>query len=138
MATFPDEGRKNELVRVAGAGGVNLFVRLFVNPISLTNLTTLDDLIEASWTSYTPYNSALWSAPFIDVNGDAVLLSPVIVFTGPTALPGQTVYGWMVTIGTGVDADLWFLELLPTPQVMEFPTDQLPLRVQARLRYLAA
>lgn len=138
MATFPDEGRRNELARIAGPGGSNLYVRLWVNPVDVTLLTTLDDLIEASWSSYQPYNSALWSAPFIDSNGDAVILSPVILFTGPDVLPGQTVYGWHVTIGTGVDQDLWFLEALPIPRVMEFPADQLPLRVQARLRYLPA
>lgn len=138
MATFPDEGRKNELSYIAGPGGINLFVHLFVNPVDITLITTLDDLIEASWSSYQPFNSGLWSAPFIDTNGDAVILSPVMVFQGPDVLPGETVYGWFVTIGTGVNADLWFLEALPTPQVMEFPADQLPLRIQARLRYLPA
>lgn len=138
MALFPDEGRRNELTRVAGVGGVNLYVRLYVNPVDLTLLTTLDDLIEASWSSYQPYNSALWAPPTIEPNGDAVLLSPVIVFTGPNVVPGQTVHGWYVTIATGVDADLWFVEALPQPRLMEFPSDQLPLRVQARLRYLVA
>lgn len=138
MATFPEEGRLNELKTIAGPGGVNLWLHLFVNPVEITKDTTIGDLVEAAWSSYQPYNSSLWGEPFVDTNGDAVLLSPVILFTGPDVLPGATVHGWFVTLGVGVGESLWFLEALPQPQTIELPTDQLPLRVQARLRYLEA
>lgn len=128
----------NELDVLAGVGGANLYVRLYTNAVVIDADVTLSALVEATWSGYTAYNSALWSAPVIDTNGDAVILSPVLVFPGPTVLPGQTVYGFFVTIGDGADALLWMVEALPTPRLMQFPTDQLPLRVEARLRYPAA
>lgn len=138
MAIFPYEGRINELNTLAGIGGANLYVRLFTNNILPDELTGKMDLLEASYSGYVPYNSALWSAPEEAANGDVVILSPVIVFTGPTAPPGVTVYGFFVTLGTGFDALLWMVERFAVPVPIALPNDQVPLRVEARLRYPAA
>lgn len=135
MATFPDEGRKNELSIIGGPGGTLLYVHLYTNPAVIDKNTTRADLLEAAWSSYTPFNSNAWSEPFIDTNGDAVILSPVLVFLGPTTLPGATCYGFFVTIGLGEDERLWMVEEFPTPKVIQLPNDQIPLRVEARLRY---
>lgn len=124
--------------KVAGVGGVNLYVRLFSSNVLIDDDTTLSSLAEPVWQGYAPYNSALWSAPTVDTNGDIVIVSPVIVFQGPVALPGATVYGWFVTMGDGAGRLLWMAERLPTPVPMQYPADQIPVRIEARLRYLAA
>lgn len=138
MAVFPEEARINELNQVAGDGGQRLWLRLYTNNPKIDAKTTLSDLAEANYPGYTPYNSAMWSAPVIDTNGDAIINSPVVVFRGPDSLPGDDIYGWFVTIDDGTSALLWFVEKLPNKVFLEFPTDQLPLQVQARLRYLSA
>lgn len=100
--------------------------------------TKLSDLLEAMFTGYVPYHSTNWSAPVIDVNDDAYIKSPVLVFTGPTSGLGQMIHGFYVTIGSGPYELLWFVEAFPTPLPLELVTDTIPLQVQARLRNLAA
>ena len=137
MGWFPKEGRLNELNAVAGVGGVNLSVHLFVNNITPDDDTGLMTLLEAAWDTYFPYSSSLWGIPFIDTNGDAVIRSPVIVWRGPNVVPGATVYGFFVCFNSVAGPVLWMVERLVTPTPVAFPTDQVPIRVEVRLRFPA-
>lgn len=138
MALYPDEGRVNELAIIAGVGGSALYVRLYTSNPTIDKNVKIGDFVEPTFTGYEPYNSSMWAEPAVDTNDDVFILSPVIVFVGPSAPPGQTIIGFFVTIGDGSSMKLWFCEKFPTPITLNLPTSQIPLQVQARLRYLAS
>lgn len=123
---------------IAGAGGTNLYVRLFKNNLTVTVATNLADLIEADYSGYAQFNSAAWSAPAVASGDDVFILSPTIVFQKTAGVPTNLIYGYYVTIGTGVGAKLWFAQNFPTPTNMVVATDQIPIQVRAASRNLAA
>jgi len=129
--TYTQEGRMAALLAIGGAGGANLTVRLASNQVTISDTTRLVDLVEANFDGYTPYNSNQWSAPAIDTNGDAFILSPVVVFVKAAGSVGNTIYEYFVTVLPFLGPSyLLTVEALSPPVPMLDPNNQVPLRIK--------
>lgn len=140
MATsFTQEARKNNLLIVGGVGGTNLTIRLYKNNPTVNATLLQSTLVQADFDGYTPYNSALWSAPAIDGGGDAFILSPTVVFGRTSGVTTNTIYGYYVTYDDGsLDGIVLIIESFATPKPMVVDTDQVPLQVLLGERNLAS
>lgn len=135
---FSKECRKNWLFALAGAGGLNLSVRLSKNPHTVSDDTQLTNMVEADYNGYGALVSSSWSAPAIATNGDAFILAPLLVFTKVAGGTFNTVYVAYITITIGGTDYLVMAENLPTAVIMALATDQVPYRPRLATRGLTA
>jgi hypothetical protein len=118
---FPACSRAAAALQLAGAGGAQLYVALFCNPLTYSDDLTFDDLEAPSWPDYSDYNSALWTGPTADVNGDYFFLSPSLTWTRGAGGSAETVYGYAVSLGPPDVTNLLALDTLVAPVPMVAP-----------------
>ena len=132
---FPLQARSGAASFLCGAGGSQLFVGLFVNPLTYSDDVQLSDLVPPSNPDYAPYNSALWEGPTQDTNGDAYFLSPALTWTRGPGGTGETVHGYYVTQGPPAADNLLALDLLVNPVPFVAPASVVslyPIKVSLR------
>ncbi len=111
---------------------VTTVFHLFTNAVTLTQATTLANLVEANWPAYKPATVTTW-APALTVSGRAVAQADPTVWVRGVGGSAQLVYGYYVTDTTG--GPLLWAELRPQgPITMQSPTDQVLLLPQLTLR----
>lgn len=88
------------LTTFVGVGGeVNGgIVHLFTNDITPTIDTVIGDFTEATFAGYAASAAIVWSAVFRNALGQAQSVGDTKTFE-LTALPGETIYGYYVTVG---------------------------------------
>lgn len=122
-----------------GEDGSFFRVRLYRNSLTITPALLYSSIQEATYEGYVEYSSAIWSAPAIDVNGDAFTLSPAIVFQKSLGGVSNTIYGAYLTHEDGVHSSrILQIEAFTSPIVMAANTDQIPLRWLFNTRNIAA
>jgi len=100
-------------------------LKLFVNDVVPTPLFTASSFVEASFDGYSPLLLPAGSGAFIDLNGNATVTWPGMVFTVGPAGGSDTVYGYFVV---GIGGILLWAERSPGSGTrMEFPGDVFPL-----------
>ncbi|MGH3526751.1 MAG: hypothetical protein ACRDQ6_05500 [Pseudonocardiaceae bacterium] len=105
---------------------------LIVQPVTLSQFTTLAQLIEAKWPAYSPSTVTSWS-PALTVSGRAVSTADPVLWTRGVGGVASEVFGYFVTDTAG--GPLLWAELRPQgPIVMTAPDDQLVLLPQLTLR----
>lgn len=137
--SFVKESRRAVLLKVGGAGGIDISVRLAKNdPGPITDDTVLTDLVEADYNGYAPMTSSAWGDPVEESNGDISMLAPLLVFikTGGGTL--NTVYAVYCTIDVDAVTHLLGVVRFAAGVPMVLGTDQCPVRPKLRLRGLTA
>lgn len=132
------EARVNWLNTVAGAGGANVYVRLYKTALVIGAGTQLAFFTWADFAGYTEFNSAAWTAPATLTNGDVYIESPVHVWEVTAITAPQTIYGAVATLGTGGGALMLAVYEFITPVVMAAVHDQVAKSFRLPLRSLAA
>lgn len=85
-----------QLLAVGGPLNANK-LKLYKNPLTLTPAIVLADLVEADFDGYAAVSPVVWSAPFRDVDGSALVLGGDAPFicTGDTI--SNSIYGYYLT-----------------------------------------
>lgn len=90
---------------------------LFVNDYEPATDMVIGDLTEATFTGYAASSAIVWADPFVDDDGNAVLVGGSKEFKGGGDDPPQTVYGYAVV--DAAKANIFWAERLPNPVVMD-------------------
>lgn len=88
-------------------------LHLYANQVTLTPLTTLSSLTEASFQGYAAVTTVTWNAPYTDIAGNAVISAGLSQFECTGTTTPNTIYGWYLTDAT--NATLLAAAALPTP-----------------------
>lgn len=136
---FVIESRQAILLKVGGAGGSDISVRLSKNdPGPITDDTALTDLVEADYNGYAALTSSAWSDPFQESNGDTSILAPLLVFLKTAGGAFNTVFTVYCTLDIGATTYLLGVTRFAAGVSMVLGTDQCPVRPKLRLRGLTA
>lgn len=83
---------------VAAGGPLNANkLHLYKNNITPSRNTVLADLIEADFDGYAAIAALVWSAPFLDVDGTALVMGADAAFIATGGTTPNTVFGWYLT-----------------------------------------
>lgn len=113
-------------------GDVTTVYHLYIQPVALSQATTLAQLIEAKWPAYRPITVSTWS-PALTVGGRAVSTADPALWTRGVGGVASQVYGYYVTDTVGGPL-LWAEARAQGPLTMTAPDDQLVILPQITLR----
>lgn len=111
-ALLNNEGRIDQLATLLTTAGSYLRVGLFTSPTTNAKTNTLASYTAATFAGYSA-QTATWSSPALDGNGNATYTGSTVTFTSTGASPTNVIYGYyLYQSGTG---KVWYSELFSAP-----------------------